>query len=84
MSNRKKSSPTVTAQIRTALKQGGSAGHAAGVQRFFKEEIKSQGWYTADLRRAARRCNREILSDHDFPFLIGLAGRLFSGRVLEG
>jgi 3-methyladenine DNA glycosylase AlkD len=74
---------TVAAQIRTALKDGGSSEHAAGVQWFFKDEIKSHGWYTADLRRAARNCRREILSDHDFAFLVDVADRLFSGRVLE-
>ena len=42
----------VAAQIRNALRDSGSAEHAAGVQWFFKEEIKSHGWYTADLRRA--------------------------------
>ena len=44
----------IAAQIRSALKRGGSADHAAGVQQFFKEEIKSHGWPTADLRRAVR------------------------------
>jgi len=73
----------VAAQIRTALKDGGSAEHAAGVQWFFKEEIKSHGWYTADLRRAARSCRREILSEHNLHFLVEVADQLFSGRVLE-
>src|SRR5277367_5989280 len=73
----------VAAQIRAALKSGGSAEHAAGVQWFFKEEIKSQGWYTAELRRAARGCRREILRDHELNFLIGVADQLFFGRVLE-
>ena len=70
-------------QIRRALKDGGSKEHAAGVQWFFKEEIKSHGWYTAALRRAVRRCRREILREHDFHFLVDVADRLFSGRVLE-
>ncbi|MGB6776263.1 MAG: hypothetical protein WBD25_00815 [Terriglobales bacterium] len=39
--------------IRRMLKNGGSADHATGVQWFFKEEIKSHGWYTAALRKAA-------------------------------
>lgn len=73
----------VAAQIRCALKDGGSAEHAAGVQRFFKEEIKSHGWYTADLRRALRRCRKDILREHDFDFLIKVADQLFSGPVLE-
>jgi len=73
----------VAAQIRRALKRGGSAEHAAGVQWFFKDEIKSHGWYTADLRRAVRRCRREILLEHGFDFLVKVADELFSGTVLE-
>lgn len=70
-------------QIRHALQEGGSAEHAAGVQWFFKEEIKSHGWYTADLRRAMRRCRRDILREHDFAFLVGVADKLFCGSVLD-
>jgi 3-methyladenine DNA glycosylase AlkD len=73
----------VAGQIRQALKQGGSSEHAAGVQWFFKEEIKSHGWYTAALRRAVRNCRREILREHDFDFLVKVADELFSGLVLE-
>lgn len=73
----------VAAQIRQALKQGGSAEHASGVQWFFKDEIKSHGWYTADLRRAIRRLRREILRERDLAFLIDVADQLFSGPVLE-
>jgi 3-methyladenine DNA glycosylase AlkD len=79
-----KSTPeAVAAEIRHALKDGGSAEHAAGVQWFFKEEIKSHGWYTAALRRAVRRCRREIMREHDFAFLAKVADELFSGSVLE-
>jgi 3-methyladenine DNA glycosylase AlkD len=73
----------IAAQIRKALKDGGSAEHAAGVQWFFKEEIKSHGWYTASLRRAVRECRRQILRQHDFPFLTKVADLLYSGKVLE-
>ena len=73
----------VARQIRQELKDGGSAEHAAGVQWFFKEEIKSHGWYTAALRRAIRRCRREILREHDFEFLAKVADQMFSGSVLE-
>jgi 3-methyladenine DNA glycosylase AlkD len=73
----------VAAQIRRALKDGGSSEHAAGVQWFFKDEVKSDGWYTADLRRAMRRCRREIQREHDFDFLVNVADRLFRGSVLE-
>jgi 3-methyladenine DNA glycosylase AlkD len=73
----------VAAQIRSALRDGGSAEHATGVQWFFKEEIKSHGWSTADLRRAVRRCRRDILQEHNFDFLVRVADHLFSGAVLE-
>ncbi len=81
---RPKTTPAaVAAQIRRALKDGGSAEHAAGVQWFFKDEIKSHGWYTADLRRAAVRSRREVRKEHGLDFLIEVADRLFSGSVLE-
>ncbi len=73
----------VAAQIRIALKNGGSPEHSAGVQWFFKEEIKSHGWYTADLRRAMRQLRREMLNEQDFDFLLGVADELFSGSMLE-
>jgi len=73
----------VAAQIRRALRDGGSSEHAAGMQWFFKEEIKSHGWYTADLRRAVRRCRKDILREHDVAFLVDVADQLFSGSVLE-
>jgi 3-methyladenine DNA glycosylase AlkD len=73
----------VAAQIRRALKDGGSAEHAAGVQWFFKDAIKSQGWYTADLRRAAVRFRREVKKKRGLDFLIEVADHLFSGPVLE-
>lgn len=73
----------VAADIRRALKEGGSAEHASGVQWFFKDEIKSLGWYTADLRRVVRRLRREILRHHDLRFLVNVADELFRGPVLE-
>jgi 3-methyladenine DNA glycosylase AlkD len=73
----------IAAQIRRALKDGGSAEHAAGVQWFFKDEIKSHGWYTADLRRAAVCFRREVRKEHGLDFLVEVADHLFSGSVLE-
>jgi 3-methyladenine DNA glycosylase AlkD len=73
----------VAAQIRRALKDGGSADHATGVQRFFKDEIKSHGWYTADLRHAAVRFRRELRKERGLDFLVEVADHLFSGPVLE-
>jgi 3-methyladenine DNA glycosylase AlkD len=73
----------VAAEIRRLLKDGGTEEHAEGVQWFFKEEVKSHGWYAADLRRAARKCRQEILKEFGLPFLLRVADRLFSGRNLE-
>src|ERR1700722_2585939 len=73
----------VAAEIHRALNDGGAAEHAAGVQWFFKDEIKSHGWYTADLRRAALRFRREIRKEHGLDFLIEVADHLFCGAVLE-
>jgi 3-methyladenine DNA glycosylase AlkD len=82
MPSRKTTAAEIAAQIRRALKDGGSAEHAAGVQWFFKEEIKSHGWYTADLRRAARGFRHEIRKEYGFDFLLQVADQLFSGAVL--
>jgi 3-methyladenine DNA glycosylase AlkD len=83
MPKAKNSSAAIATDIRSILKDGGSAQHASGVQWFFKDEIKSHGWYTAELRRAVRRCRREILREHDLDFLVTVADKLFSGPVLE-
>ncbi len=66
----------VAAQIRRALKGGGSAEHATGVKCFFKDEVKSQGWYTADLRRAVHR-RRELLREQQL--FLRAAGEEFVG-----
>lgn len=73
----------IAAEIRRALKNGGSAEHATGVQWFFKDEIKSHGWYTADLRRAAIRFRCELRKEREIPFLVRVADQLFSGSTLE-
>ena len=73
----------IALEIRRILRRGGSAEHAAGVQWFFKQEIKSRGWYTAALRRAAVSARREILKNSDLSFLTGVADELFDGPILE-
>ncbi len=69
--------------IRTVLKNGGSAPHTEEVQRFFKHEVKSRGWYTAELRKVAIRFRRTILAEHGLPYLLQVADQLFRGEVLE-
>jgi len=73
----------IAAQIRQTLKSGGSPEHATGVQWFFKDKIKSHGWYTADLRRAARSFRRAIRKEFGLDFVVNVADDLFSGTVLE-
>jgi 3-methyladenine DNA glycosylase AlkD len=83
MAKRKISPAYIAANIRRVLKDGGSAPHAEDVQWFFKEEIKSRGWYTAELRKVAVRFRRTILREQDTKFLLKVADKLFRGRVLE-
>ncbi|HEY6185915.1 MAG TPA: DNA alkylation repair protein [Terriglobales bacterium] len=83
MSERASSPAALAKTIRLTLKLGGSAKHATGVQWFFKEEIKSHGWYTAALRREAVRQRRLILKQNGLEFLVEVADRLFTGEVLE-
>jgi 3-methyladenine DNA glycosylase AlkD len=69
--------------IRRILKRGGSTTHAEGVQDFFKEEVKSRGWYTGELRKVAVGFRRAILRERGRRFLLQVADKLFSGRVLD-
>lgn len=76
-----RTAPSVVRAIVAHLKAHGSPAHAAGVQWFFKEEVRSHGWYTADLRRYARSLHGELAPDK--ALLLDVAGRLFAGDVLE-
>lgn len=69
--------------IRRVLKDGGSAPHSEDAQRFFKEEVQSRGWYTAELRKFAIRFRRSIARERGMDFLVQIADKLFSGRILE-
>jgi 3-methyladenine DNA glycosylase AlkD len=83
MPKRKLTPAYIAAHIRRVLKDGGSTAHAEGVQWFFKEEVKSRGWYTAELRKVAVRFRRTILREQGMEFLLDVADKLFSGEVLE-
>jgi len=83
MSTRSSSPATIAPEIRSILRDGGSAEHAEGVQWFFREEVKSHGWYTGKLRSEAVRCRRKILEEFDLHFLLQVADKLFAGRILE-
>ena len=69
--------------IRRVLKDGGSAPHSEEVQHFFKEEVKSRGWYTAELRQFAVCFRRSIARERGMDFVVQVADRLFSGQILE-
>lgn len=83
MRQRRASPSRVASEIRKLLKDGGSTEHAEGVQWFFKEEIKSRGWYTAALRRAAVQTRRQLQEEFGLAFVAQVADKLFRGRVLE-
>src|SRR6266536_465351 len=83
MAKRKLTPNYIAAHIRRVLKDGGSAPHAEEVQWFFKEEVKSRGWYTAELRKVAVRFRRAIVRERGMQFLLQVADTLFSGRILE-
>ena len=69
--------------IRRVLVDGGSAPHSEEVQRFFKHEVKSRGWRTAELRKVARRFRRTILNEYGQDYLVQVADQLFVGEVLD-
>jgi 3-methyladenine DNA glycosylase AlkD len=78
-----KSPSYIARHIRRVLKDGGSAPHSIEVQRFFKEEVASRGWYTAELRKVALRFRRQLLAEGGLDYLIAVAEKMFTGRVLE-
>jgi len=73
----------IAAHIRRVLIDGGSAPHTEDVQRFFKHEVKSRGWYTAELRKVAKRFRRTILNEYGLAYLLQVADELFAGEVLD-
>ena len=84
MSAKSPKPPTyIAVHIRTVLKNGGSAPHTEEVQRFFKHEVKSRGWYTAELRKVAKRFRRAILAEHGLPYLLQVSDQLFRGEMME-
>jgi 3-methyladenine DNA glycosylase AlkD len=83
MPKRKLTAAYIAAHVRRVLQDGGSAPHAAEVQQFFKHEVKSRGWYTAELRRVAVRFRRTILQEQGLEFLVQVADKLFTGKVNE-
>ena len=83
MAKSRKPPAYIAAHIRTVLKNGGSAPHTEEVQRFFKHEVQSRGWYTAELRKVAKRFRRAILAEFGLPYLLLVADQLFRGDILE-
>ncbi len=83
MPKRKITPSYIADHIRRVLKDGGSAPHSADVQHFFKEEVKSRGWRTAELRKVAVRFRRTIANEQGMEFVVQVADELFSGDFLE-
>ena len=69
--------------LRTVLKNGGSAPHTEEVQHFFKNEVKSRGWYTGEIRKLARRFNKVLKKEAGLTYLVEVADLLFDGNILE-
>jgi 3-methyladenine DNA glycosylase AlkD len=78
-----KSPSYIAKHIRRVLLDGASAPHSEDVQWFFKNEIKSRGWYTGELRKVAVRFRRTILAEQDISYLVEVGDQLFRGDVLE-
>jgi len=57
------SAASIVGDIVAHLKEHGCPEHAAGVQWFFKEEVQSHGWYTAELRRYAKALHARLAAD---------------------
>lgn len=72
----------LAASLRRLLRKGGSVERAAGVERYFKGEIRSLGWRTADLRRQARLLRNDILP-LGLDLLLQTATHLFRGAVVD-
>lgn len=83
MARTSKTPAYIAQHIRRVLKDGGSAPHTEEVQRFFKHEVKSRGWYTAELRKVAVRFRRTIVAEQGLPFLVQVSDQLFRGGMLE-
>lgn len=83
MNGKQKPPAYIAAHIRQVLINGGSAPHSADVQHFFKHEVKSRGWRTAELRKVAKRFRRAILAEHGVPYLLQVADQLFQGEVRD-
>jgi 3-methyladenine DNA glycosylase AlkD len=75
------SAASIVGDIVAHLKEHGCPEHAAGVQWFFKEEVQSHGWYTAELRRYAKALHARLAADQ--ALLLDVAERLFASPVLE-
>jgi 3-methyladenine DNA glycosylase AlkD len=69
--------------LRHVLVNGASAPHTEEVQRFFKDEIQSRGWYTPELRKLARRFTKVIRAEEGLDYLVAVADNLFNGNILE-
>jgi DNA alkylation repair enzyme len=76
MTARESSPASIAAEIRCLLRDEGSVDHAKGVQWFFKDQIKSHGWYTAELRSVAIQFRRRIRDEFGLDFLLQVADKL--------
>jgi len=71
----------VSREIAIHLERHGCPAHAAGAQRYFKDEVKCWGWRTKDLRSYARAVHAALAPDPEL--LLNVAERLFAEASLE-
>jgi len=79
--NTTQSAGAIVREVVRHLEQHGSPVHAAGAQRYFKDEIRCHGWRAADLRRYSRAVRDALRQDPEL--LMDVADRLFRLPVLE-
>jgi len=77
----RQSPAAVVREIVLPLERHGGPAHAAGAQRYFKDEGTCWGWRTADLRSYARAVRAALAPDAGL--LMDGAARRFRGRALE-
>ncbi len=83
MPKRSITSNYIADHIRRVLRDGGSAPHSKDTERFFKDEVRSRGWYTHELRKVAVRFRRSMAREKGMDFVVQVADKLFSGKILE-
>jgi 3-methyladenine DNA glycosylase AlkD len=65
------------------LINGGLTLYVIERRHFFKHEVQSRGWRTAELRKVALRFRRTIVAEYGQDYLVQVADQLFRGEMME-